>query len=64
VILASPVGVTLGAQKTTTVTIADNDKGFQFASSSYRVAEDAGAALIGVLRGTDDTKHSVISNCR
>ena len=37
------------------MTIVDNDKGFQFESATYSVAEDAGVALIGVLRGTDDT---------
>ena len=37
----------------------DNDQGFQFESATYTVAEDAGAALIGVLRGTDDTNSTV-----
>ncbi len=55
VTLSQPTGGTLGATKTTTVTIVDNEQGFQFESASGTVAEDAGAALIGVLRGTDDT---------
>ncbi|MBI3848971.1 MAG: alpha/beta fold hydrolase [Verrucomicrobia bacterium] len=55
VTLSNPVGLTLGSQKTTTVTIVDNDQGFAFESASYSVAEDAGAVQIRVLRGTDDT---------
>ena len=31
----------------------------QFESANYYVAEDAGVALIGVLRGTDDTNSTV-----
>ena len=57
--MSNPVGVSLGATKTTTVTIMDNDQGFQFESAKYDVAEDAGVALIGVLRGTDDTNSTV-----
>ena len=57
--LANSKGATLGAQTSATVTIVDNDKGFQLASATYTVAEDAGAALIGVLRGTDDTNSTV-----
>jgi hypothetical protein len=34
-----------------TVSISDNDVGVQFVYASYSVAEDAGAALIRVLRG-------------
>ncbi|MDB6040085.1 MAG: hypothetical protein JWM99_3926 [Verrucomicrobiales bacterium] len=59
VTLANPAGVTLGGQSTTMVTILDNDQGFQFQSASYAVAEDSGAALISVLRGTDETNPSV-----
>ena len=57
--LSNPVGVSLGKDKTTTVTILDNDQGFQFETNRYDVAEDAGVALIGVLRGTDDTNATV-----
>jgi poly(3-hydroxybutyrate) depolymerase len=53
VTLSNPAGATLGSQKTTTVTIADNDQGFQFESATYSVAEDAGAALITVTRGDE-----------
>jgi polyhydroxybutyrate depolymerase len=53
VTLSQPTGGTLGATKTTTVTIVDNEQGFQFESASGTVAEDAGAALINVLRGSD-----------
>jgi polyhydroxybutyrate depolymerase len=57
--LANPVAASLGAQKTTTVTILDNDQGFQFGSANYVVSEDAGAARISVLRGTDATNSTV-----
>jgi polyhydroxybutyrate depolymerase len=53
--LSNPVNATLGSTKTTTVTIVDNDQGFAFESATFSVAEDAGVALIRVLRGTDDT---------
>lgn len=58
VTLSNPAGATLGGQRTTTVTIVDNDQGFQFEISSHTFAEDAGAALIRVLRGSDDTNFS------
>jgi len=54
VTLSHPTGGTLGATKTTTVTIQDNEQGFQFESASVTVAEDAGAALIRVLRASDE----------
>jgi hypothetical protein len=57
--LANSVGATLGKQATTQVTIVDNDQGFSFGSTNYTVSEDAGAALISVLRGTDDTNFFV-----
>lgn len=57
--LSNPIRVSLGATKTTTVTILDNDQGFQFETNRYDVAEDAGAALVGVLRGTDDINSTV-----
>lgn len=59
VTLSNPTGGTLGATKTATVTIVDNDQGFQFESSTYSVAEDAGAALVPVLRASDDTNATV-----
>lgn len=59
VTLSNPAGATLGSQTTTTVTMVDNDAGFQFGTNSYYVAEDAGVALIGVQRGTDATNSSV-----
>jgi polyhydroxybutyrate depolymerase len=52
--LSHPTNATLGGTTTTTVTILDQDPGFQFASASYAVAEDAGAALISVVRGSDE----------
>ncbi len=58
VTLSNPVGATLGSQTTTTVTILDNDQGFAFESPTYSVAEDAGAALVSVRRGTDATNCS------
>lgn len=57
--LSNPTGGTLGGTKTTTVTIVNNDRGFQLGSAGYTVAEDAGAALLSVLRGTDDTNSAV-----
>lgn len=54
VTLRNPAGGTLGSTRTTTVTIGDNDQGFQFEWASCTVAEDAGAALIRVLRGSDE----------
>jgi len=59
VTLANPAGATLGAQTLAYVTIVDNDQGFQIERASYTVAEDAGAALIRVLRGTDDTNSAL-----
>jgi len=59
VTLSNPTGATLGSTRTTTVTIADDDQGFQFESATYSVAEDAGAVLVRVLRGTDDANASV-----
>src|SRR4029450_8063527 len=51
--LSNPTNATLGGTKTTTVTIVDNDGGFQFESATYSLAEDAGAVLINVTRGDD-----------
>ena len=44
---------TFGSTITTTITIVDNDQGIQFDSTTYSVAEDAGAVLINVTRGDD-----------
>ena len=56
VALANPVGAVLGNDRAATVTIEDNDQGFQFDFPSYSVPEEAGAIRIGaVLRGSDDT---------
>lgn len=46
-------GGVLGPQKTTTVTITDNDAGFQFEFPNYAVTENGGDVLIGVARGAD-----------
>lgn len=51
--LSNPTSATLGHTKTTTVTIVDNEGGFQFESATNSVAEDAGAVLIDVTRGDD-----------
>lgn len=59
VTLGNPLGATLGNEKTATVTILDNDPGFQFESASYSQAEDAGVAMINVLRGSDPTDSTV-----
>ncbi len=59
VTLSNPVGATIGGRRTATVTIVDNDPGFQFEFASYSVIEDAGVARIGVLRGTDDTNSTI-----
>jgi hypothetical protein len=58
--LSNPTGTMLGPFRQTTIRILDNDQiGFQFGAATNTVAEDAGVALITVLRGTDDTKASV-----
>ena len=53
--MSNPVDGALGCTPATTVTILDNDQGFEFESSTYGVAEDGGSVLIGVRRGSDDT---------
>jgi hypothetical protein len=55
VILNNPTNAVLGTRKTATVSITDNDVGVQFQFATYSVAEDAGAVLIGVVRGDDGT---------
>lgn len=61
--LSNPKGVTLGKMKSCTITIIDDDRGFQFESATCSVAEDAGAAMIAVLRGTDETNPRVTVDC-
>lgn len=63
VTLSNAVGASLGQSKTTTITIVDDDQGFQFESANYTVGEDAGAALVRVLRGTDDTSGTITVEC-
>ena len=53
VILSNPTNAVLGTRTTATVSITDNDVGLQFQFATYSVAEDAGAVLIGVVRGDD-----------
>ncbi|MBI2929910.1 MAG: hypothetical protein HYY24_29985 [Verrucomicrobia bacterium] len=55
VTLSNPAGATLGCTRAATVTILDNDAGFEFEAASSTVAEDSGAALLTVRRGNDDT---------
>jgi len=57
--LANPVGASLWGPPYAMVTIVDNDQGFAFEAATYSVLEDAGVALITVLRGTDDTNSMV-----
>lgn len=52
--LSNPAGVSLGDVRTTSITIIDNDPGFEFESGTNSIPEDAGVALIAVLRGTDE----------
>jgi len=59
VTLSNQLGLRLGTTKDTTVTIMDNDQAFSFEVASYYLAEDAGMALISVLRGTDDTNSNI-----
>src|ERR1041385_55365 len=40
VTLGNPVGASLGSQKTATITVVDNDQGFQLEFPTYSVAED------------------------
>jgi hypothetical protein len=54
VVLTNAVGdAVLGTPTNVTVSILDNDIGLQFQFATYSVAEDAGAVLIGVVRGDD-----------
>src|SRR5258708_29236414 len=46
-------GAVLGTRFTATVSITDNDVGVQFQFPVYGVVEDAGAVIIGVVRGDD-----------
>ena len=55
VTLSNPTNqVLVAAQKIATVTIVDNDQGFQCEWASCSVAEDAGVARIRVLRGSEE----------
>jgi poly(3-hydroxybutyrate) depolymerase len=55
VILSNPTNAVLGTRTNATVSITDNDAGVAFVLASYSVAEEAGAAQIGVVRGDDGT---------
>jgi len=57
--MSNPVNGMLGCTPITTVTIVDNDPGFEFAATGYSVSEDGGSVLIGVRRGNDDTSLAV-----
>lgn len=61
--LANPAGASLGSLSNATVTIADNDQGFQFEAASYTVREDAGVLQAVVHRGTDYTNSIVTVDC-
>ena len=53
--LSNPGGwAVLGTVKSTTVTIEDNDPGFEVEFGNYYVQEDAGPVVIAVLRGSDE----------
>ncbi len=47
------VGAVLGARSNATVRITDNDKGLAFEFANYRVYENEGSVLVGVVRGDD-----------
>jgi hypothetical protein len=52
--LSNPAaGAVLGARTNAIVTITDNDVGIQFQFATYLIAEDAGAVVIGIVRGDD-----------
>ena len=56
VILSNPTGgAVLGTRTNVLVSITDNDVGLQFQFATAAVSEDAGAVLIGVVRGDDGT---------
>jgi len=56
VLLGNPTGgALLGTRTNVTVSITDNDVGTEFQFATYSVAEDAGAVLLGVVRGDDGT---------
>jgi poly(3-hydroxybutyrate) depolymerase len=61
--LANPTNTSLGSQRNSTVTIVDNDLGFQFQSPTNSVSEDAGVVFVNVLRGTDATNTAVTVDC-
>jgi hypothetical protein len=54
VTLSNPTNQVLGAQRTATVTIVDNDTGVQFQPfNQYWIAENEGALTLTVVRGND-----------
>jgi len=54
--LSNPTGgAVLGSSTNATVNITDNDVGIDLQFASYSVAEDAGAVMLGVVRGDDGT---------
>jgi hypothetical protein len=54
VTLSNPTNQVLGAQRTATVTIVDNDAGVQFQPfNQYWIAENEGALTLTVVRGND-----------
>ncbi len=55
VILSNPTNAVLGTRTTATISVTDSDVGISFQFATYSVAEDAGAVLIGVVRGDDGT---------
>ncbi len=55
VILSNPTNADLGTITEAMVSITENDVGISFQFATYSVPEDAGAVLIGVVRGDDGT---------
>ena len=53
VILSNAINAVLGTRTNATVSITDSDVGIQFQLATSSVAEDAGAVLIGIVRGDD-----------
>jgi poly(3-hydroxybutyrate) depolymerase len=51
----------LALQHTATVTITDNDLGFQFEYAAYSVAEEAGSVLLAVKRGADTESAATVN---
>jgi dienelactone hydrolase len=51
--LADAIGVSLGTQKSATITLKDNDPGVQFATATYYIQESENAMRATVRRGND-----------